>query len=112
MKSRFFALLSLLTLCSFVLNACGVQNLIPGASVTVTVVYGSEKQAWMDPLVQQFNDAHNKTSDGKTIVVEGTAMGSIESVEGIIAGTLTPTVWSPASSIYIPVANAEWRKTH
>ncbi|HEX2696841.1 MAG TPA: VWA domain-containing protein [Anaerolineales bacterium] len=113
MKSRSFALLSLLIVCSLALNACGsLGNLIPSASVTMTIIYGSEKQAWMDPLVQQFNDAHNKISDGKTIVVQATAMGSIEAVDGIIAGTLTPTVWSPASSIYIPVANAEWRKTH
>jgi Ca-activated chloride channel family protein len=27
-------------------------------------------------------------------------------------GTLQPTVWSPASSVYIPVANAEWKKNH
>jgi Ca-activated chloride channel homolog len=46
------------------------------------------------------------------IIVEATAMGSIESVRGIIDGTLQPTVWSPASSVYIPVANAEWKNTH
>jgi len=78
----------------------------------VNIVYGSEKQAWLDPLVKQFNDEHNKTADGKSIVIVATAMGSIESVRGISDGTLQPTVWSPASSVYIPVANAEWKKTH
>ena len=81
-------------------------------SVKISIVYGSEKQEWLEPLVQQYNDAHNKTSDGKTIVVEATAMGSIESVRGIIDGTLQPTVWSPASSVYVPVANSEWKKSH
>ncbi len=106
-------LLSVITIFSLLLSACGaLGNMIPGASVTISIVYGSEKQAWLEPLVQQFNDAHNKTSDGKTIVVEATAMGSIESVRGIIEGTLQPTVWSPASSVYIPVANSEWKKSH
>ena len=106
-------LLSSITIFSLLLSACGaLGDIVPGASVKVSIVYGSEKKEWLEPLVQQFNDAHNKTSDGKTIVVEATAMGSIESVRGIIEGTLQPTVWSPASSVYIPVANSEWNKSH
>jgi Ca-activated chloride channel family protein len=106
-------ILSIITVISFLLSACGaVGNILPSEPLNITIVYGSEKQAWLDPLIQQYNDAHNKTSEGKTIVVQGTAIGSIESVRGIIDGTLQPTVWSPASSIYIPVANAEWKKSH
>ena len=113
MKHPTHLLLSLAVIFSQLLSACSaLNNIIPHGSVTVTIVYGSEKQAWLDPLVKQFNDANNKTADGKTIVIQATAMGSIESVDGIIGGTLQPTVWSPASSVYIPVANAEWRKTH
>ncbi|HEX2996295.1 MAG TPA: VWA domain-containing protein [Anaerolineales bacterium] len=110
MKIRFFSLIAILSL---LLSACGaLGNVIPGTPVTVRVVYGSEKQAWLEPLVQQFNEARHQTSEGKTIVVEATAMGSIESVRGILDGTLQPTVWSPASSVYIPVANSEWKKSH
>ena len=108
-----FRLLSIITIISLLISACdALSNIVPGASVTVSIVYGSEKQAWLQPLVEQFNAARNKTSDGKIIVVEATAMGSIESVRGIIEGTLQPTVWSPASSVYIPVANSEWKKNH
>ena len=110
MKSRIY---SVIIIFSLFLSACGaLNNVIPSASVTVSIVYGSEKQAWLEPLIQQFNDARNQTADGKTIVVEATPMGSIESVRGIIEGTLQPTVWSPASSVYIPVANSEWKKSH
>jgi Ca-activated chloride channel family protein len=113
MKSRLYPFFSLLITFSLLLSACGqIQSLIPGGTVTISIVYGSEKQAWLEPLVKQFNEAQNKTSAGKIIVVEATALGSIESVRGIIDGSLQPTVWSPASSVYIPVANAEWRKTH
>lgn len=89
-------------------------NAIPGfgKTVKVSIVYGSEKQDWMEPLVKKFNDSGKSTADGSKIVVEAQAMGSIEAVDAIIAGTLQPVVWSPASSIYIPVANTEWQKTH
>lgn len=113
MRKKLYALFSLLVTLSLALSACGqIQGMIPGGSVTVGIVYGSEKREWLEPLVAQFNAAGNKTADGKLIVVEATPMGSIESVRGILEGALQPTVWSPASSVYIPVANAEWRKIH
>jgi len=113
MKPRLYTFYSLLVILSLLLSACGeIQGLIPGGKVTISIVYGSEKKEWLEPLVAQFNAANNQTTDGKIIEVQATAMGSIESVRGIIDGTLQPTVWSPASSVYIPVANAEWRKTH
>jgi Ca-activated chloride channel family protein len=106
-------ILSVFTILSLILSACSVvQSFLPGEQVTVSIAYGSEKKEWLEPLVVQFNEARNKTADGKIIIVQATAMGSIESVRGIMDGTLQPTVWSPASSIYIPVANAEWKKSH
>jgi len=108
-----FRVLSIFVILSLLLNGCSaLEGIISGPQVKVTIVYGSEKQEWLEPLVKQFNNAHNKTSNGSTIVVDATAIGSIESVRGIIDGTLHPTIWSPASSVYIPVANAEWRKSH
>jgi Ca-activated chloride channel family protein len=113
MRSKNIILASCLVIFSLVLNACGqIEDLIPGNNVKVDIIYGSEKKEWLEPLVQQFNDAKNKTSDGKTIIIHATPMGSIESVRGIIDGTLQPTVWSPASSVYLPVANAEWKRSH
>lgn len=91
------------------LTACGI---LPGTAprVTVTIVYGSEKREWLEPLIEQFNAAQNRTEDGRVIVVEGAPMGSIEAVDGIISGTVQATVWSPASSLYIPLANDRWRQ--
>src|ERR1051325_5608165 len=98
-----FRLCSIISILSLLLSACGaLSNVIPSQQVTITIVYGSEKVDWLDPLIKQFNDGRTKTSARKVIVVQGAAMGSIESVRGIIDGTLQPTVWSPASSVYIP----------
>ena len=106
-------ILSIFTILSLILSACSaVQSFLPGGQIIISIAYGSEKKEWIEPLIQQFNEARNKTSEGKIIVVEATAIGSIEAVRGIIDGSLQPTVWSPASSIYIPVANAEWKNSH
>ncbi len=113
MKFRIQFLLSLTIILFMLLSACGqLQSVISPGTATVSIVYGSEKTEWLEPLVKQFNAANNKIKNGKNILIKSTAMGSIESVRGIMDGSLQPTVWSPASSIYIPVANAEWRKTH
>jgi ABC-type glycerol-3-phosphate transport system substrate-binding protein len=59
-----FRILSVITVFSLLLSACGaLGNVIPGASVTVSIVYGSEKQDWLEPLIQQFNEARNQTSE-------------------------------------------------
>lgn len=113
MRRRLLALMVSSILVMGLVGACGGPlPLVGGKTVTVTIVYGSEKKEWLQPLVDQYNAAKNKTPAGATIVVEATPLGSIESVRGILDGTLQPTVWSPASSIYIPVANAEWRQQH
>jgi len=99
----FLILILFLSACDFPLTT---------KQVKVSIVYGSEKQAWLDPLVAQYNAEKNKTSDGSEILISATPLGSIESIDGILDGSLMPVVWSPASSIYIPVANSEWRKNH
>ena len=110
MKSYLYRISVALLILSMVLSACDFS--LVKKHVKVSIVYGSEKQAWLDPLIAQYNAEKHKTSDGSVIEISATPLGSIESINGILDGSLQPVVWSPASSIYIPVANAEWRKNH
>ena len=109
MRARLNVALILIVIMTVFLSACGGSGggftIGTANTVTVSIVYGSEKQEWLKPLVDQYNAAKHQVN-GATIVVDAAAMGSIEAVDGIIAEQLKPTVWSPASSIYIPVANA------
>ncbi len=105
--------IAVLVLFSMVLTACDSGGLgLVGNKVTVTMVYGSEKEAWLVPLIEEFNQQRNKTEAGSTIVVEATPMGSIESGDAIVEQRIQPTVWSPASSAYVPVTDANWRRDH
>jgi len=110
MKPHLYRISIAFLVLSMILSSCDFS--LATKQVSVSVVYGSEKQAWLDPLVTQYNTEKHKTADGSEIVITATPLGSIESINGILDGSLQPVVWSPASSIYIPVANAEWRKNH
>ncbi|MBN2003445.1 MAG: VWA domain-containing protein [Anaerolineae bacterium] len=110
MKYSTKAFLLTLTLVGVLLTACSELNL-GGKKITLTMVYGSEKEAWLAPLVEEFNAQHNKIN-GAVIVVEATPMGSLESSDQIVEEIIRPVIWSPASSAYIPVTNANWRQTH
>ncbi|MBN1995039.1 MAG: VWA domain-containing protein [Anaerolineae bacterium] len=115
MAHKKFTGLILLVLTFILLPGCGGAGPrlgLGGQTVTVSIVYGSEKQEWLEPLVQEYNNAQHKTEQGSTIVIEATPMGSIESMEAIIAQQIQPTVWSPASSVYLPVGAEEWRNKH
>jgi len=112
MHRRTFQAVSLWLAIALALAGCGLGEQLLGKTVVVSIVYGSEKREWLEPLAAAYNAAGHETADGERIEVQITAMGSIEAVNAIIAGTLQPTVWSPASSIYIPVANAEWQQSH
>src|SRR5262249_35504007 len=45
------------------------------------------------------------------IRIERTAMGSGEAVQGILGGRMQPTVFSPASGVYVTLLNQQWLST-
>lgn len=105
-------LIALLFVISLSILACGIPDVLEDNTVTVSIVYGSEKRTWFEPLIEQFNQSKTKISSGERIVIEAEPMGSVESAERIVDQEITPTVWSPASSAFIPVAEARWRQNH
>ncbi|MBO9390795.1 MAG: VWA domain-containing protein [Roseiflexus sp.] len=105
--------LLILVLVAPALTACGGNgmSIAPGRNtVEISIVYGSEKRAWLEEMVEKFNAAGQKTAGGATIRVVATPMGSADSMNQILSGAIQPTIWSPASRILLPVANDEWGK--
>ncbi len=97
---------------AILLSGCEALGDLTAQKVHISMVYGSEKEDWLVPLIEKFNQEKFRTEDGSIIVVDATPMGSIETAREINQGTLQPTIWSPASSIYLPIANADWRQKH
>jgi Ca-activated chloride channel family protein len=81
---------------------------VDASSVGVTVAYGSEKKTWLEEQAKAFAASGAKTKAGKPIRLDLKALGSGEAVQGILAGSLKPAVFSPASSAYITLLNDAW----
>ena len=118
---RKLSLIMLVALLTALLAACGESSSgggggtnPPANAVVVKMLYGSEKQAWMEAVTPAFNQQQNKTASGKPIFIDAVPAGSADSMERALngAGAEEPVVWSPASSILIPVANDRWAQTN
>ncbi len=102
-------------------NAARPTQLVPGASVpcsshstnpvTLTMAYGSEKQAWIEDVVKDFN-SHNYAACDGAITVNATPMGSGQSMQQITDGSLQPDIWSPAGGVWLTLLNAQWQEKH
>jgi Ca-activated chloride channel family protein len=79
--------------------------------VQLNVAYSSEKQAWMQDVVANFNK-HSYTACDGPITVQATPMGSGQSMQDIVDGTIKPDVWSPAGNVWISLLNTEWQQKH
>ncbi|NJL05900.1 MAG: VWA domain-containing protein [Chloroflexaceae bacterium] len=97
---------------SLVIGCGGNPSSPPTNAVVVRMLYGSEKQAWLEAVTPAFNAQRIQTSTGKPIFVEAIPMGSTESMEAILNGIEEPAVWSPASGILLPLANQEWASSN
>jgi Ca-activated chloride channel homolog len=79
--------------------------------VTLIMYYGSEKQAWINDVVPDFNKQHISACDGP-ITVKATPVGSGTSMQEIADGTIQPDIWSPAGSVWLTLLNSQWEKKH
>jgi len=117
----------------FVLTACNDQSTkqnTPGAQstqvapgvpiacpkrssdpVTITMDYGSEKQAWIEDVAADFNSRHIVACDGP-ITVKATPMGSGASMQTVLDGSRQPDIWSPAGNVWITLINSQWQAKH
>lgn len=88
-------------------GASSASTAPPADQVDVLFVYGSEKQDWIDSITPAFNDERHALPDGKVIHITPKPMGSGESKDDILAGRVQADVWSPASGVFVTLANAE-----
>jgi hypothetical protein len=73
------------------------------APVHISVAYGTEKDAFMQAAIAGFRASHPE------IEVELIAKGSFETAEAIMDGSLKPTIWSPADTMVMGLADSDWR---
>ena len=74
---------------------------------TINVVYSTEKKDWIEAATADFAKAHPE------IKVDLVGKGSIDAAQGILDGTIQPTVWSPADTMAMNLLTSDWQtKNH
>jgi len=71
-------------------------------------LYTSEKQGWIEEVTPKFERWFLERF-GVEVSVRLTVTGTHKTINLILLGSEKPTVWGPASSIWIPYLNSMWR---
>jgi ABC-type Fe3+ transport system substrate-binding protein len=72
----------------------------PPAPAVVSVLYSTEKEAWLNEVILDFENTH-PTIDGHPVKIQLEKMGSWEINAAVLDGTRQPDIVSPASSLQI-----------
>jgi Ca-activated chloride channel family protein len=82
------------------------------SSIHITIVYSSEKASWMTVAYTNFLHEWNNENPDTPITIDMRPYGSSDSIISILNGEVFPTIWSPASSIWLPFLNTKWSELH
>ncbi len=75
--------------------------------IELDLVYSSEKQAWFNEVIPEFNQAKIRDKDEQFIIkINAKPMGSGEMMQMLVDGEIKPHLVSPASNIFIDLYKA------
>jgi len=77
-------------------------------NIEIEFLYTSEKQGWIEEVTPRFEEWFQQRF-GIKVHVTRIVTGTRETINRILDGSARPTIWSPASSIWIPYLNMKWR---
>ncbi|TFF90497.1 MAG: ABC transporter substrate-binding protein [Promethearchaeota archaeon] len=76
----------------------------------IYIIYSSEKASWMSIAYADFIEEWNEEHPDEKIMIHMHPYGSSDSMISILNGEIFPTIWSPASSIWMPFLNRKWKE--
>ena len=81
--------------------------------IQITFIYSSEKSTWIGETQSEFEAYWNaKCADDpslKSVKLNFQPYGSGSSLIALLNGEIKPVIWSPASSIWVPLLNSKWK---
>jgi Ca-activated chloride channel family protein len=94
----------------FLIGTISTNLILGGKEVNthITIIYSSEKASWMTVAYSNFMIEWQNTHPDEPISIDMHPYGSSDSLISILNGEIHPTVWSPASSIWMPFLNSKW----
>ncbi|MFX1380078.1 MAG: substrate-binding domain-containing protein [Promethearchaeota archaeon] len=102
--------LVLIFIIGFVIGTLSTNLIIGGTEnkTHITIIYSSEKASWMTVAYTSFLSEWQNTHPDEPISIDMHPYGSSNSIISILNGEIYPTIWSPASSIWMPFLNSKW----
>jgi len=109
-KKRNTSLIIFLFALGFLIGSFSTDLLLrSGAEQThITIIYSSEKASWMTIAYTNFLNEWESTHPDEKITINMHPYGSSDSIIAILNREIFPTIWSPASSIWMPFLNTKW----
>ena len=108
--SNTIRLFLLITTCFAALFAFRAQAESDTGEIRLVFPYSSEKKSWLTEATHDFHQKLHRISDGRVIRIEAIPMGSGECVLAVLnARDIKPHLTSPASEVFIRLANARVR---
>jgi Ca-activated chloride channel family protein len=93
----------------FLVGSFSTDLILQGEGGThITIIYSSEKASWMTVAYNNFLTEWRNEHPNEDITITMHPYGSSDSMIGILNQEIFPTIWSPASSIWMPFLNTKW----
>ena len=83
----------------------------PGGTLTLNFTYSTEKQAWIEQAISDFNKSNTQVGN-QLIQIQGDPRGSVDAKNRILSGELKPAAWSPASDLELNQLTNAWKKKY
>lgn len=90
-------------------TASGSQGNGSTNAIALHFTYSTEKADWIEAAVKAFHQS-NPTVNNQAIQVVLDPRGSVEAQDGILNGSLQPTIWSPASFLELNQLSSTWKQ--
>jgi Ca-activated chloride channel family protein len=100
----------LIFILGFFISALSTTLILEGRedAIHISIVYSSEKASWMTIAYTNFIEEWDTNNPDIKIKIDMHPYGSSDSIISILNGEIFPTIWSPASSIWLPFLNTKW----
>ncbi len=104
----------ILFIAGFLVGASSTFIILQGgeSSIHISIIYSSEKASWMTIAYTNFLNEWNNENPNTPITIDMHPYGSSDSIISLLNGEIYPTIWSPASSIWLPFLNTKWNELH
>ncbi len=78
--------------------------------IDLHILYTSEKRGWINSIANDFSPWFQSRNPGLDVRLRFEVTGTRTSMISILSGESKPVIWSPASSVWLPLFDYAWKQ--